>query len=69
MKGLQIVLLCFRSVAGCDFCLYFFATYNVSAHPNVCVGGCALGTVGACTSLIGESIRATYKMIEKESKN
>jgi hypothetical protein len=59
-------LSCTGSVAGCDFCLYFFATYNVSAHPNVCVGGCALGTVGSCTSLVGQAIQETYKLIKND---
>ena len=59
---------CGGSVAGCDFCLYFFATYNVSAHPNVCVGGCSLSTVGSCTSLIGTSITETYNLIRKQDE-
>merc|ERR1719229_1587624 len=59
-------LSCGGSIAGCDFCLYFFATYNVSAHPNVCVGGCSLSTIGSCSSLVGTSMMETYKLIGKE---
>ena len=61
-------LSCTGSLAGCDFCLYFFATYNVSAHPNVCLSGCALGTVGSCTSLIGTSVTETYRIMTEEEK-
>ena len=48
--------------------LYFFATYNVSAHPNVCVGGCSLSTIGSCSSLVGTSMMETYKLIGKEDE-
>jgi hypothetical protein len=61
-----VVLSCTRSFAGCDFCLYFFATYNASVHPNVCFGGCALGTVGSCTLLVGQAIQETYKLIKND---
>ena len=59
-------LKCTNSLAGCDFCLYFFATCNMSAHPNVCVRGCALSTIGSCTSLIGTSNMETYKWMRKQ---
>ena len=51
---------CGASVAGCDFCFYFLATYNVSAGPSACVGGCSLGTFGSCSSLVGTSIIKTF---------
>lgn len=60
------VLSCTGAVAGCDFCLYFFTTYNISAHPNVCIGGCALGTVGSCTSLIGTSLVKSMELVKNE---
>ena len=52
----------------CPISLYFFATYNVSAHPNVCVGGCSLSTIGSCSSLVGTSMMETYKLLRKEDE-
>jgi len=40
------VLKCAGSVAGCDYCLYFASTYNISVSPAACIGGCSLGTFG-----------------------
>merc|ERR1711935_291258 len=47
---------CFTSVAGCDFCYYFLATYNLSLSPASCNGGCSLSVVGSCTALLSDSI-------------
>ncbi len=58
------VLACTSSLSGCDFCIYFLATYNVSASPAACIGGCSLGTFGSCTGLVGESIRHSFELFE-----
>ena len=53
-------LACGASVAGCDFCFYFLSTYNLTASPAACVGGCSLGTFGSCSSLVGTSLVKTF---------
>ena len=40
------------SLSGCDFCFYFFASYNLSVSPGVCTPGCLMGTVGSCATLL-----------------
>ena len=53
---------CTTSIAGCDFCFYYLATYNLSVAPAACVGGCSLGAFGACSKLIPSSILKTFDL-------
>ena len=59
-KLLPNIMSCGASVAGCDYCLYFLTTYNLTISPAACVGGCSLGTFASCSSLIGTSFVNTY---------
>lgn len=61
-KIMPSVFSCSISYAGCDFCFYFLSTYNISASPAACVGGCSLGAFGGCTRLIGSAIQETYQI-------
>ena len=54
------IMSCGASVAGCDYCMYFLTTYNLTVSPAACVGGCSLGTFASCSSLIGTSFVNTY---------
>ena len=59
-KLLPNIMSCGASVAGCDYCMYFLTTYNLTVSPAACVGGCSLGTFASCSSLIGTSFVNTY---------
>ena len=59
-KLLPNIMSCGASVAGCDYCMYFLTTYNLTVSPAACVGGCSLGTFASCSSLVGTSIVNTY---------
>jgi hypothetical protein len=56
------VFSCSASIAGCDFCFYYLATYNLSVAPAACVGGCSLGTFGSCSKLVGTSLVETFDL-------
>ncbi len=56
------VFSCTASVAGCDFCFYYLATYNLSVAPAACIGGCSLSTFGSCSKLVGSSIVQTFDL-------
>jgi len=58
-KLVPSVVGCYASVAGCDFCYYFLAIYNLSITPAVCNGGCALGVLGSCSALLTDSLAKT----------
>lgn len=59
-KGLlPNVIACSSSFAGCDFCMYFLATYNISASPAACVAGCSLGSFGTCSTLVTTSLTSS----------
>ena len=57
---LPSIMGCGASVAGCDYCMYFLTTYNLTVSPAACVGGCSLGTFASCSSLVGTSFVNTY---------
>ena len=59
-KLLPNIMSCGASVAGCDYCMYFLTTYNLTVSPAACVGGCSLGTFASCSSLVGTSFVNTY---------
>ena len=59
-KLLPNIMSCGASVAGCDYCMYFLTTYNLTVSPAACVGGCSLGTFASCSSLLGTSFVNTY---------
>ena len=56
------VFACTTSIAGCDFCFYYLATYNLTAPPAACVGGCSLGTFGSCSKLVVSSLVKTLDL-------
>lgn len=56
------VFTCAASLAGCDFCFYYLATYNLSVAPAACVGGCSLSTFGSCSGVISTSIIKTLEL-------
>ena len=39
-------------LSGCDFCFYFFGSYNLSVSPGVCSPGCLMGTVSSCATIL-----------------
>ena len=45
-------------VAGCDFCFYFFSSYNISVSPGACSTGCLMGTIGSCATIISQVLLA-----------
>ena len=57
---LPSIMGCGASVAGCDYCMYFLTTYNLTVSPAACVGGCSLGTFASCSALVGTSFVNTY---------
>ena len=59
-KLLPSTIGCMASVAGCDFCYYFLATYNMSLTPAACNGGCSLSVVGSYTALVTDSVAKTF---------
>ena len=56
------VFSCVTSIAGCDFCFYYLATYNLSVAPAACVGGCSLSTFGSCSKIITSSLIQTFDL-------
>ena len=62
------VFSCTASVVGCDFCIYYLSTYNLTATPAACIGGCSLGTFGSCSKLVANSIVETFDL-KKALKN
>ena len=56
------VFKCTTSIAGCDFCFYYLATYNLTASPAACVGGCSLGAFASCSNLIVSSLVKTLDL-------
>ena len=56
------VFSCTASLAGCDFCIYYLGTYNLTAPPAACVGGCSLSTFGSCSKLVVNSFVKTFDL-------
>ena len=56
------VFSCTASVAGCDFCMYYLGTYNLTAPPAACIGGCSLSTFGSCSKLVVNSFVKTFDL-------
>ena len=56
------VFTCSASVVGCDFCIYYLATYNLTAPPAACIGGCSLSTFSSCSKLVAKSLVQTIEL-------